>query len=534
LASVRVALDSLVRPSYVIRNRRELNGSGDYRGRNIELFLEAYIEVTRKSSSPSIWTPRARPSSYYQGPIPDALVPAAGNTPASTDSFGVPPRKNQGVWVDIYVPRDAPAGDYAGAVRIDQAPDPPLLLPVRLRVYDFALSDTTHLHNMFAAQQIDIAERHGVRLCSDEFYAIEREYYKAAHRHRMDLNFLQTLDSLDRRARGYYTGTWYTPAFLYDGPGAGVGNGTYGIGLYDQPHGGARSGFVPDAEAGWRNASDAWVSWFARFAPAAEIFRCLTDEPDTAQYPTIRERARWIHDNPGPGRTMRTFCTVKIDPRLFGAVDVWALTGVSGYPDPDGIPLGYTTAAVEARRDAGERIAIYNGTRPGFGALEVIDADPADARVIPWIAWRYGVDLYFLWAVNQYRDGGRRMNPWVDQFIARGEDLIWGAGTLVYPGQDKLYPACDRGVRGPIASIRMKNWRRGEQDFEYLWLARSLGMAHEADSIARAIVPAAFDLCPDGQNGPVPWALRAHAYEAARLSLAALLENAGRERGNHP
>ncbi len=232
LSSVSVRLDSLVRGKYAIRNRPGSLRTDDYRGRNIELFLEQYIDVTERSSSPSIWSRGARPSSYYEGPIPDGLVPLTAG------SFPVPARKNQAVWFDIYVPRQAPAGDYAGEVRISRDTLPDLRLPVLLHVYDFALSDTTHLHNMFVAQQLDIAERHGVPLFSPAYYEIEREYYKAAHRHRMDLNFLQTLDSLDRRAPGYYTGAWYTEEYLYDGPGAGVGNMTYGIGVYDQPGGG--------------------------------------------------------------------------------------------------------------------------------------------------------------------------------------------------------------------------------------------------------------------------------------------------------
>ncbi len=252
----------------------------------------------------------------------------------------------------------------------------------------------------------------------------------------------------------------------------------------------------------------------------------MTDEPDVTQYAEIQERAEWIHGNPGAGRSLKTFCTVRIDPRLYGAVDFWALTGVSGCTSRDGVPLGYTVARAKERKEAGEKIAVYNGTRPGFGALEVIDTDAADARVIPWIAWRYNLDLYFLWCVNQYRDGDRKMNPWVDQYIERDGKRIWGAGTFLYPGEDRVYPAADRGVRGPVASIRMKNWRRGQQDYEYLWLARRLGLEGRIAPIVASVVPAAFDECPDGQKGPVPWALRAGQYEAARESLATLIENA--------
>ncbi|MGB2866970.1 MAG: DUF4091 domain-containing protein, partial [Bacteroidota bacterium] len=215
----------------------------------------------------------------------------------------------------------------------------------------------------------------------------------------------------------------------------------------------------------------------------------------------------------------------------YGAIDFWALTGQSGSKSPSGISYGYIIKTANERRKLGEKTAMYNGTRPSFGVPAIIDVDAADARVNPWIAWRYKVDLYFLWYSNLYVEKNnkdstiRHMNPWVDNYLPYSTGYAWGNGTFIYPGEDKEYPAFDHGLQGPIASIRMKNWRRGQQDYEYLWLVRQAGFGSSADSVVRSVVPFAFDECPDGQNAPPPWAVRGYMYEHQRQYLAMMLDS---------
>ena len=343
---------------------------------------------------------------------------------------------------------------------------------------------------MFFANQSAIAEKHGVAVGSHDYLAIESAYYRMAHRHRMDLCFSQTLEVLARDARGYFTGQYYSKSFGYEGPGEGVGNGTYGIGLYDQPDHGSSSGFSPATEAGWRVTSDYWVNWFEANAPETEIFKYMVDEPDSTSYPVIQERSRWIHGNSGPGGTLKSYCaTISMEPALYGYVDFWALTGYCGYSTELKKYLGFSKELVSERKAQGDKIAIYNGYRPAFGRPQQIDCEAVDGRVNPWIAWKYGIDQYFLWCVNRYSQGSRRTNPSVDNYWVFGNDRAWGEGTFFYPGEDKDLPEFDKGVPGPIASIRMKNWRRGQQDYEYLWTARVVGQAQRIPEIIDSVVP---------------------------------------------
>jgi len=110
------------------------------------------------------------------------------------------------------------------------------------------------------------------------------------------------------------------------------------------------------------------------------------------------------------------------------------------------------------------------------------------------------------------------------------KDRIWGNGLLMYPGQSLFFKgASDKGIRGPIANIRLKNWRRGQQDFEYIYLARSLGLAQEASRIVDAVVPWAIDQRPGhigtekSRKSQPAYPEDGYRYEVARKALAELI-----------
>ncbi len=120
------------------------------------------------------------------------------------------------------------------------------------------------------------------------------------------------------------------------------------------------------------------------------------------------------------------------------------------------------------KRHSGRKFGIYNGFSPGMGAV-VSDADAVEFRVMPWIVWKYNIDQYFYWSTTFWTKLDVFENP------LTYEDRINGDGTFLYPGQDAVFPDQDRHLAGPLSSVRAKNWRRGAQDFEYMWLAKTDG-----------------------------------------------------------
>ena len=61
-----------------------------------------------------------------------------------------------------------------------------------------------------------------------------------------------------------------------------------------------------------------------------------------------------------------------------------------------------TPEEVASEKALGHKFGIYNGFRPGMGAV-VSDADAIEFRVMPWVVWKYSVDQYFYWSTTFWR-----------------------------------------------------------------------------------------------------------------------------------
>lgn len=521
---VDVTISDLARGTY------SLAGSGagstdpfDYVGKNIELFTEHYLNITESSRGGLSWSAAASAEKSYEGWVPDALIPFAASPEQGGAPFGILPNANQGVWVDIYVPKETPPGLYRGEAKILVGGVVMQRIPIDLQIYTFVLPDETHFPNMFAIEPGEIARRHGVAFDTDEYYAIETRYHQMAHRHRLNLvQAVRNISQMRRYHSRYLTGVMYTERYNYAGPGEGVGNSVFSIGLYGrlpEEYGSYPAEWTKEK---WWEGSDAWATWFAENAPNVSINKfLLPDEPSTkSDLAAIQAQADWSHSNPGVGNSIPTFVTHWIDPDYQGYVDSWSTSAnhtlSSAWPSTKG-------ANVQSEQEAGRQWGVYNGFRPATGST-LIDTDAVDFRVLPWIGWKYELDHYFNWMTTYWNalpnDGKRRnvfTNPRTTQFQRNG------AGTFFYPGEDLVYKEDNRGLPGPISSIRMKNWRRGMQDYEYLWLAAELGLQSEFNDIVDAVVPVA--LWEADVKDAVAWPERGFDFEKARFRLAELISS---------
>ena len=114
----------------------------DYRGRNTELFTEHYLNMIKRS--PPLWffADSSAPSAYYTGWVPDCLIPFSAAPGKGGAPFPIEANKNQAVWVDILIPRNASPGNYKGNATITAEGKVFKTIPVSLKVYDFTLPDS--------------------------------------------------------------------------------------------------------------------------------------------------------------------------------------------------------------------------------------------------------------------------------------------------------------------------------------------------------------------------------------------------------
>jgi len=506
-SQVDVQVSDLVNAKRKIRGSHPLPKPNEYADVGVELFTEHYLHVETPSyNDPEEggfdWTAKANPK--LTGWIPDALIPFRAKAGKGGAPFDIGRNLNQGVWVDIYVPKSLPAGVYRGAVTVTVSGKPAATLPLSLEVLGFALPEENHYKSMIYYSDGNIATRHGVQ-DQRELWDMVLKYHQMAHRHRLELVGSGSWEEL-QALQGTLDGKAFARGAGYEGPGEGVGNSLFSINTY--------ACRFPDNEEGYRKESDRWVEWFTQHAPKVEYFLYLTDEPEHDRFPWVRQHAEWIHNNPGPGRKLPVFVTKRPNRLLEGAVDIWCSPTSDIRQEP-----------FDKARARGERVWLYAAYRPRSPG-DVLDEYGIAFRLKPWIAHQQDIARWFTWESTHWvpnsNEVKRRMNLFRDPVIFTSGPASTtgnGDGTLFYPGQDRVFPDEDRGYPGPMSSIRMKMYRRGEQDVEYMWLAEQAGHGAGVKALLKERLPAAL-----WEAGELPtWSNHNADYERARRQLAELI-----------
>jgi hypothetical protein len=291
----------------------------------------------------------------------------------------------------------------------------------------------------------------------------------------------------------------------------------------------------------WSN-TDAWVNWFDAhpFATPTEAFLYLIDE--SSNYAQTEQWAAWMDNNPGPGRRLKSMATISLPDATASTPSLDIPTAWQGV----GVTSEWQAAADAVRADPGKRLYLYNGTRPASGSFATED-DGVALRQKAWAQYKKGVDRWFYWE-STYYDNFQGNTGQTNVFQRAqtfgnccatsavlgqtGYNYTNGDGVLFYPGTDQRYPADSYGVLGPFASLRLKHWRRGIQDVDYLALA-SVVSPTRVSQIVNAMIPTVlweYGVSDPGDptwvRADISWPVAPDAWEAARAELAGLIEGA--------
>jgi hypothetical protein len=247
-----------------------------------------------------------------------------------------------------------------------------------------------------------------------------------------------------------------------------------------------------------------------------------------------------MDDNPGPGQRLMPMATIGLPtaaeetPSLdvptswysVGLTDVWKNAADSYAANPD------------------KRFYMYNSNRPGSGSFAVEDEGVA-LRELAWGQYKMGVDRWFYWESTYYNnDQGNtgQTNVFqqahtygdfdeVDEVLAEtGWNYLNGDGVLFYPGIDTRFPEDSYGVMGPFASLRLKHWRRGIQDVDYLALAAEIDAERTAQIVNEIVPKVLWEVGVSDPEDPtwvladISWSTDPNVWEAARAELADIIE----------
>lgn len=403
---------------------------------NTEACVVGYVPVTMLSDF-----------SGTKGPHPDPLLPITG-------PFTVAAESNQPVWFTVYVPKESPAGFYDATVTFQGPVN--FSVPVRLRVFNFSLPETTHTRTAYYAF-VD--------------WAWHRPASPAQQREIWELY----LQNFRRHRVSPYSAHLYSPIVWT------LANGDFQVDFRDfdavmERHVdefgfnsfnlfGYKSPSFPSPLGGYEAFTPAWQQWFAKLMQPIQAhlrergwhdqaYCYWMDEPQDEGFSRLLEGMDALEAGaPGLRRllTFDHFPASTNDARLNGRVEIWTPM----------LPLSLADRFV-SRSPAGEERWWYICVGPWSPfPNNFIDHPAINHRVRFWMAEKYGItgDLY--WAVNYW--GGR--DPWTNAWTYANGD-----GVLIYPPVQT--PPAEPLVAGPINSLRWELIRESLEDAEYFWLLR--------------------------------------------------------------
>lgn len=392
--------------------------------------------------------------------------------------------KSRGWWVDFFVPLDTPAGDYPGVVTISSPALPEAIrLPYSLHVYSFTLPATSPYFTIFGFDDFQDSNGEGSNVTA-------QAYADLGLMHRLSFsNVFNRAPELYSNPPDWTTfeANWGGYVFGKDLP-FGLRNTSMTAFQLPSPFcdnftaSACGAGAVADSITYW----SAFYAWARSKGIQHLLFDYTVDEPEwTHTWAELAARATAVHAaNPA----LRVLTTVTMDlaqaANMSGYIDLWvpqinnvAVKGdcytLQGNLRPmyDTISLsnlawyqacpshGCSGGCTQSVDSSGEGPECTMGW-PSY----MIDHDLPFNRIMPWAtyAYNFGGELY--WSVSYAQAVG--YDGWSNQWFAGGN----GDGTLTYRGS----PAKIGGTHEiPLASIRLKAIRDGQEDLMYMALAEA-------------------------------------------------------------
>ena len=447
---------------------------------NIDIYLEKYIEVKNKMSYNV---------DSHAGFFPDAILPFDKAVEYNENTVnGV----NQGIYITVTTTKDTVPGLYSGKCNL-VIDGKDFMVPMSVKVYNFAISDETHSQSLFAIWQQDLI--YGELDGSNEMYAA---YYEFLAEHRISAsNPLSSywgqfkledyIEEAKRISKDPRVSTYAIPQM----------NST----TQTMDYGYLKSFILGVVRESEKNAEilDKAVYYFGAYIDEPEythtyaLAHRIFNEINAMEEEVISElESTGFFDDKSDEETAIIKEKIRKIPNILTA----SYTNTAN--NPEGVvfefgectycPLfneydGYNDAAKMDNLTLYQKLKEVNGSVWWYGCngpcypypCYHIDDSLIGARILGTMMYNYKVDGNLYWEVNAYSQSNtigygdivRSANPYDD---AARNCPSWptnGEGFLLYPG-------VDYGIFGPVGSLRLEAIRDGNEDYEYYYLLNTL------------------------------------------------------------
>ncbi len=407
-----------------------------------------------------------------QGPLPDPIVPLRGTFDLPDATAKLDGQRHGSLLCEVYVPHNAASGGHTGTLRL-AANGTIVEVPVLLWVWDFTLPD--YLSFLPEMNCYGLPENEG-------------DYYRLAHRHRTVLNRLpysqngsihsgcapqwdgQHLDfsAWDRRFGPFLDGHAFD-----DLPRKGVPlevfylplheNWPSEIDAYYNDSYWADRAFRPGYREAFVAASGQMAEHFEARGWHDTIFQCyLNNKNNYKRKGWSRGSSPWLLDEPA---NFQDFWAL----RYFGEAFHEGVHNALGTSGNARLCYRCDISRPQWQRNTLDHVLDYNVV--GGAAFSkyhrmVVDRKRAFGQIVVPYGTNNAIEDSNMqavgWCLDSWTEEGDGVLPW--QTIGRPES--WQEAdqlSLFYPGEPV-------GLKVPVPSIRLKAYRRGQQDVEYLTL----------------------------------------------------------------
>ncbi len=433
--------------------------------RNITLYREHYVEVTHPSPNLGGTNQPLGKGWYADGLIP-FTDPITGQdlTGAVLDAapFRVEAGKNQLVWVDIFVPRNTPAGQYRGTYSVTSNRGESTG-KIQLRVWNFELPLQSSLNSAFLFHE-DQTKQAATELLKHKLNPLfNAKPDPTQERELIDYWGLKSVG-----LRGFWSGAEAGNCQMKSAPAVADIQAEASLHQPDL----FRYVYSADEIDGCTNLYNQMKQWGSAIHQAGASNLVVM-----APVPELYD------DGSGTGRS---------------AVDVWVV-----------LPKMYEQSAnrISEVLQKGDQVWSYNSlVQDNYSPKWQIDFSPINFRIQPgFLSQSLGLTGLLYWRVD-----GWTSDPWndINTFFDKYDNNrpYSGDGMLFYPGQQV-------GVAGVVPSMRLKWLREGVEDYEYVEILKKLGQPEQALQISRSVGQDWFN-----------WTKNPHELQTARQQLAQEIE----------
>jgi glycosyltransferase involved in cell wall biosynthesis len=456
------------------------------------ILRQHYVEVTEPSEL----------SPGKAGWYPDALVPQyipTDDPPLLTNG-----RVNQPYWIDIYVPKNTPPGDYQSELQVRSPQGDTLHLPFNIHVWDFELPRLPAMRTSIFVTWRRLAEVHGYDRNAPSgpegtLLNLLNDYYDMLVEHRLSPHevweaYPDPHEPISKKS--------------YQAIEQGLhrhliqrGAGTIGLPLWlDWPF---AKPLTQDRKAALKYCA-AYYRICEKLGCEERLYKIFgeLDEPrDAAGYEQVREWGKFFDElRERHGIKIPLLITEHPTPEnpdwgsLHGSVDIWVPHVSNVWQDLESAkPL----KELQRRLSAGEQLWTYTAlvqapeewkaTRNNPKQITnshppvwLLDYPAINHRLLGWLMPLHGITGMCYWDTSYWRKPDH--DPWKSAATYPHDNgsTYWGDGMLIYPLHQKTH-----GKEGPSASIRLKWIRESVDDYDYLMLMQARGLHTQARDLTR-------------------------------------------------